>query len=96
MFGNLTPLEETRAYKELVALGWEKGRAEGRAEGREEGRRAEACALILRQSKRRFGALSPQLEEGIQALPLARLEALAEALLDFTAVPDLRDWLARD
>jgi hypothetical protein len=30
----------------------------------------------------------------VEGLPLAKLEALAEALLDFASEADLRDWLA--
>ena len=34
----LTPLEETRAYQQLVGIGIEKGKKEGKKEGRKEGR----------------------------------------------------------
>ncbi|MFM8278556.1 MAG: DUF4351 domain-containing protein [Cyanobium sp.] len=83
------------AYKEIFGLGLEEGRQEGRQagrqegrqeglhEGRAEGRQAEAAALALRQLQRRCGPLSAEQEARIQALPLADLEALAEALLDF-------------
>ena len=37
----LTPLEETRAYQELVGIGEKKGRQEGRQEG--------GAALLRRQ-----------------------------------------------
>ncbi len=33
----LTPLEETRAYRELVGIGMEKGKQEGLKEGKQEG-----------------------------------------------------------
>jgi len=95
MFGIQTPFEETRTYKELVAIGHEKGLDEGREEGREEGRREEAANLLLRQATRRFGPLPPELEVRLDALPLARLEALAEAIFDLASQSDLRDWLGR-
>jgi predicted transposase YdaD len=81
MFGIQTPFEETRAYKELVAI------------GREEGRQAEAADLLLRLATRRFGPVPAQLGERIQALPLARLEALAEAILDLDSLERLEAWL---
>jgi hypothetical protein len=50
--------------------------------------------LALRQLQRRFGALPPAAQQAqIQALPLAQLEALAEALLDFQGTADLAAWL---
>jgi len=87
-------------YKEIFGLGQqdglEEGRQEGRREGRREGRKAEAAALTVRLLNRRCGPLSPQQQQRIQALPLARLEALADALLDFQGPADLAAWLAGD
>ncbi len=95
MFGIQTPFEETRAYKELVAIGHEKGLEEGREEGHEKGRQDEAAALLLRQARRRFGPLPPEIEVRLDAQPLARLEALAEVIFDLDGLSDLRDWLGR-
>jgi predicted transposase YdaD len=63
-------------------------------EGRQEGEQAEALRLTLRLLTRRFGPLAPELGEQISKLPLTGLETLAEDLLDFTGVDDLRSWLA--
>jgi hypothetical protein len=49
--------------------------------------------LIFRQLKRRVGNLSIDLEVRVKALPLASLEELGEALLDFTQMEDLLAWL---
>jgi predicted transposase YdaD len=57
------------------------------------GRQEEASALALRLLQRRCGSLSPQQQARIQALPLPRLEALADALLDFQGAEDLTAWL---
>ncbi len=66
-------------------------------QGRQEGRQ-ECCqggelemAVPLR---RRCGAISAEQEAGIRALSLERLEALADALLDFESPADLVAWLA--
>jgi hypothetical protein len=50
--------------------------------------------VTLRQLSRRCGPLSAEQESRIRSLPLERLEALAEALLDFEGMADLNAWLA--
>ena len=75
------------AYKEIFGRGLE--------EGQQQGRQAEAAAMTLRQLQRRCGPLSPDQQTRIQSLPLADLEALADALLDFHGAADLSAWLAR-
>jgi len=59
------------------------------------GQQAEAASMILRQLQRRCGTLSTDQQTQIQALPLAELEALAEALLDFQGAADLTAWLCQ-
>jgi hypothetical protein len=50
--------------------------------------------VTLRLLNRRCGPLTDASTDRIQALPLEQLEALAEALLDFTGQADLATWLA--
>jgi len=50
--------------------------------------------VTLRQLNRRCGPLNPGTTARIEALPLERLESLAEALLDFQGPADLAAWLA--
>lgn len=70
---------------------------EAKEEGREEGREEEAIALVTRLLKRRLGQeLSEEIESLISGLPLPVLEALSEALLDFTSLDDLQNWLAEN
>ena len=59
----------------------------------EEGRAAEAAAVALRLLGRRCGALNETTIARIQALPLEQLEALTDALLDFSGPADLAAWL---
>jgi predicted transposase YdaD len=80
------------AYREIFGQGRQEGRHEGRQEGRQEGE----LEMALRLLRRRCGAISPEQEAGIRALSLERLEALAEALLDFESPADLAAWLAAD
>jgi predicted transposase/invertase (TIGR01784 family) len=82
-------LKQTRFYQEVFA----EGEAEGREEGREEGRQEEGAAIILRLLTRRFGSIGHTLEIQIRALSLTQIEALAEALLDFSELEELEAWL---
>ena len=50
--------------------------------------------LALRLLARRCGPLSEATTTRIQTLQLEQLEALAEALLDFSGPDDLTTWLA--
>jgi len=50
--------------------------------------------VTLRLLSRRCGPLSAKQESVIRSLPLERLEALTEALLDFKGMADLHTWLA--
>jgi len=70
-------LEEPRAFRDA----------------REEGRIEEARSLVLRLLKRRFGEFSDELQRQVQVLSLERLEALGDALLDFSSLVDLEAWL---
>jgi hypothetical protein len=79
------------AYREIYGL----GQQEGRQAGRQEGRQAEASSLTQRLLLRRVGPLATEQQARIQALPLADLEALADALLDFQTAADLTAWLAQ-
>jgi len=71
-------LLHTRAAQDLL----DRGREEGEAR------------VTLRLLNRRCGPLSEATIARIQTLPLDQLEALAEALLDFSGPADLTSWLA--
>jgi predicted transposase YdaD len=89
-------LRKSRFFQEVFAEGHEEGLDEGREEGLDLGKRAEARALVLRLLRRRFGEPQPAAAALIDDLPLARLEALAEELLDFADAADLDAWLGRE
>ena len=59
-----------------------------------EGEAREAAKMTLRLLNRRCGPLCEVTTAQIQALPLEQLEALADALLNFTDPADLTAWLA--
>jgi predicted transposase YdaD len=90
----LAELSETRAYQDILAKGRQEGLEKGLEQGLEQGGQREAAALVLRLLRRRFGAVSGDLERTIRALATAELEDLAEALLAFASPADLTAWLA--
>src|SRR5437660_4298185 len=63
-------------------------------EGRQEGRQEGQYRIVQRLLERRWGKLSPQVEQRLQALISQQLELLAEALLDFRSQADLETWLS--
>ena len=79
-------LLHTRAAQILLDRGREEGRQEGEAQGE--------AKVTMRQLNRRCGPLSDATTARIQALPLQKLETLAEALLDFAGACDLEAWLS--
>ena len=74
----LEDFTQSVAYREIF------GRGEARGEAK----------VTLRQLARRCGPLSAGQESVIRRLPLERLEDLAEALLDFEGMDDLKAWLS--
>ncbi|WP_237270018.1 DUF4351 domain-containing protein [Synechocystis sp. CACIAM 05] len=69
-------------YQEIIQEGLEEGRQEGEAN------------LIVRLLTRRLGELSNEQIGQIRELPIPQLDELGEALLDFTTVADLEQFLA--
>jgi predicted transposase/invertase (TIGR01784 family) len=78
-------MRESVIYQEIQQEGEERGILKGKLEGEQ--------TVILRQLARRVGEVSPELQSQIQSLSLYQLEALADALLDFSTLADLRTWL---
>ncbi len=101
-------MQESVIYQDIVAKATAKGKAEGvkqglqqgleqglergLEQGLEQGRQRESL-LILRQLKRRLGQIEPEDENRIEQLSVEQLEALGEALLDFSNRDDLLAWL---
>jgi hypothetical protein len=49
--------------------------------------------VIIRLLNRRFGEIELSLIDTIRTLDIEQLELLSEALLDFSSVTDLEQWL---
>ena len=69
-----------------ITTSWEE---KGIEQGIERGLRS----LLTRLLARRFGTLDVLVLERINALPVTELEALGDALLDFSALADVQAWL---
>jgi predicted transposase/invertase (TIGR01784 family) len=82
-------ITQTRFYQDVFQLGIQEGEQKGRQEGRQEGE----ANLIIRLLNRRLGVVTPNQENQIRSLSLPGLEALGEALLDFTNPTDIDTWL---
>ncbi len=67
-------------------------KAQGKAEGIKEGE----VSLVLRLLKKRIGQIKAEDESQITNLSVEQLEALGEALLDFSSRDDLIAWLANN
>ncbi len=83
-------MRESVIYQDIVEKATAKGKAEGKAEGIKEGE----ISLVLRLLKKRIGEIKAEDESRITNLSVEQLEALGEALLDFSSSDDLTDWLA--
>jgi flagellar biosynthesis/type III secretory pathway protein FliH len=69
-------------------FGFERGIQEGLEQGLERER-----SLLARQLTRKLGGIPPALMTQIQELSISNLESLGDALLDFTQLSDLENWL---
>jgi Domain of unknown function (DUF4351) len=95
--GQVSEEQELMMALSQAYLEWEqrtelRGEQRGITEGEQRGALKEAQSLILRQLTRRLGEVSSLMPQ-VQALSLAELESLGEALLDFANVGDLEGWL---
>ncbi|HLK56355.1 MAG TPA: DUF4351 domain-containing protein [Chthonomonadaceae bacterium] len=81
-FAQLDPKEQETTMELISSF-----RREGRHEGKE--------TLVVRQMRKRFGAISPEITKRLDALSSDELDQLGEDLLDFTSIVDLENWLAR-
>jgi predicted transposase YdaD len=59
----------------------------------QEGRQEEVKSLVFRLLNRQVGTLPEELRSQTNSLSLEQLESLAEALLEFTSIADVENWL---
>ncbi|MFM7204144.1 MAG: DUF2887 domain-containing protein [Myxococcota bacterium] len=85
----LTPLEETRAGRELREEARNEGRTEGRTEGRNEGLLEGQRKLLTLVLQGRFGALPAAIQRQLELQDATRLEALAHRALSIQSLDEL-------
>jgi predicted transposase YdaD len=73
-------------------LAMERGEQKGIQQGIQQGIQREQ-QLIIRLLNRRVGEIESSLIDTIRTLDIDQLESLGEALLDFSSVTDLEQWL---
>lgn len=80
---NDVELKQPRFYQEIAE------------EERQQGMQQECLRLLTRQLSRKFALQQPQevILQRLSLLPLAELEELADALLDFKELGDFHSWL---
>ena len=92
-------LQETRFYQEAKAegeqIGEQRGIEQGEKIGEQRGFERERV-LVLRLLTRKVGDIPQELRSQVEQLSLTQLEALGEALLDFSTHQDLIAWLEGD
>ena len=79
-------MQESVIYQDIKEQGIKQGLQQGLQQGQ--------AILVLRQLKRRLGEVESEDETQITRLSVEQLEALGEALLDFSNRDDLQEWLA--
>ena len=79
-------MQESVIYQDIKAQGVLEGVQSGKQQGKAD--------LVLRLLKRRIGEIEANDETRINILSEEQLEALGEALLDFSSYDDLSSWLA--
>ncbi len=79
-------LQQTRVYQDALA--------EGEARGLERGLQQERT-LVMRLLTRKLGNITSEMQLRVNGLPIEKIEALGEDLLDFSQLGDLLNWLER-
>jgi Domain of unknown function (DUF4351) len=83
----------TSWMQEGIEQGIERGIEQGIERGIERGIEQGERSLVLRQLTKQVGELPAEVRDRIDQLAIAQVEALGEALLEFTTLADLEGWL---
>ena len=84
---------QTRFYQEVFQIGQQDGRKIRKKVDRQIGRKEGEIDIVLRLLNLRCGQILIAQQAQIKSLPIADIEKLAEALLDFKGMDDLEIWL---
>jgi len=92
---NEIELKQTRFYQEIAEEERQRGERRGMRIGELRGRQEECISLVTRLLRRKFG-IHPELATALTQLPtipVEKLEDLAEAIIDWTEMSALTEWL---
>jgi Domain of unknown function (DUF4351) len=89
-------VEGKQMLSERIEAARQAGLVEGSIEGEERGELKGCQELVFRLLGKRVGAVPAELEGQIRVLSLMKVEELGDALLDFTQVSDLGEWLQKN
>ncbi len=89
------PEEEKNVELEFMTSWAREGMAKGMAKGMEQGRQQGVESVVARLISKRFGVPTGPFLPRLDLLTAEQLGDLSEALLDFTSVADLEDWLTQ-
>ena len=82
-------MEGSVIYQDILQKGITQGEQRGLQQGLQQGE----AKVLIRLLSRRFGSISPTVEEKIRSLSISQLEELTEAQFNFTTSEDLIAWL---
>jgi predicted transposase YdaD len=85
-------MQESVIYNEII----ERGIQQGLRQGIEQGEKKIAPEIVLRQLRRRFGAVDESQAARLSSLSLPQLEQPGEDLPGFQSPGDFADWLQRN
>ena len=85
---------EIKGRQEGEIKGRKQGEIKGRKQGEIKGRKQGLITIVLRLLTHKFGNLPPNVHTQVMRLKIARLESLAEAILDFESLADLDLWFS--
>jgi hypothetical protein len=90
--------EQQEKVMEIIETSWsrearEEGLQQGLRHGLQQGRHLGMACLLARQLAKRFGQLDASVSDRLQQLDERQLEALSEALFEFSSPADLLKWL---
>ena len=86
-------MRESVVYQSIVAESTQKVIQQGLDQGRQQGLQQGESTVILRILKKRFGSLPERVRAEVSVLATECLKELGEALLDFTQLSGVEDWL---
>ncbi len=79
-----------------ITQGEQRGLQQGLQQGKQRGLQQGEAKVLIRLISRRFGSISPTVEEKIRSLSISQLEELTEAQFNFTTSEDLIAWLDKN